>query len=499
MWDPVLDIIEREQPSGFGGVFSMVTPWVFPGTLAMGRGPSPDVLSVMHTAAKPVLQRLANTYADNWVAMHRLRPLAQECGVEVSVQEPFTTMFPVERWDGSGDHEAWDQELMGAVRGLAEDLSEKPVDAVAKLIATADSEAHEAGITWPRCTPQLVEQLARALEDPHALLLALEDCDAPADLLIKVLNCLADQQSPVLESAIERLLGKQPTVPAAVAVALARPVSTHAKEQAIAQMSRHNFAFDGAIIRNELDNRTLALLLAAPDQEVAWRVAIALWGWRHHDALDGLPDDLRERSRDLVINHPADEQLYQSLFEQHPDVLVDWIRAWWGRLRTDSVEFLPIQLEDLIAGLPIETRLDLIAEVPADRLPNHRLVTQLVSNDAKAAEALFGREGVEHLHGAALHGEPDEAWMERALLALDYGWSPEEVVLETSMGSFEFSGEASAYWQKKVDAFQSLRVVGASQEPERERIVAAGIALYAQKRDADLRRERQERVFGRHA
>ena len=162
LWDPVLDIIEREQPSGFGGVFSMVTPWVFPGTLAMGRGPSPDVLSVMHTAAKPVIQRLANTYADSWVAMHRLRPLAQECGVEVRVQEPFATMFPVERWDGSGDHEAWDQELMGAVRGLAEDLSEKPVDAVAKLIATADSEAHEAGITWPRCTPQLVEQLAIA-------------------------------------------------------------------------------------------------------------------------------------------------------------------------------------------------------------------------------------------------------------------------------------------------------------------------------------------------
>ena len=60
-----------------------------------------------------------------------------------------------------------------------------------------------------------------------------------------------------------------------------------------------------------------------------------------------------------------------------------------------------------------------------------------------------------------------------------------------------FSGEASAYWQKKVDAFESLRVSGPNQEPDRERIVAAGIALYEQKRDADLQRECRERVFGR--
>ena len=498
LWDPVLDIIEREQPSGFGGVFSMVTPWVFPGTLAMGRGPSPDVLSVMHTAAKPVIQRLANTYADNWVAMHRLRPLAQECGVEVRVPEPFATMFPVERWAGSGDHEAWAGETQQAVSALAEVLMDHPVREMARLIATADSDARQAGITYPRLTPQLVEQLARALEEPHALLLALEECGAAADLLIEVLNCLADRQSPALEAALERLLAQPSTVPAAVAVGLTRPVSTHAKEQAIAQMSLGGFDIDGLIIRNELDEVTLELLLTAPDQELAWRVALALWGWRHRVALEGLRDDLRQLSRDLIVNHPAEDQLYQSVFEQEPDVLVDSIRAWWERLRTGSLEFLPMHVEDLVAGLPIETRLDLIADIPADLLSDHRLVSQLVSSDLRVAKALYEREDLEHLHGAALNGDPNEAWMERALLALDKGWSPERVAFETSM-DVAFSGEASAYWQKKVDAFESLRVSGPNQEPDRERIVAAGIALYERKRDEDLQRERQERVFGRHA
>ena len=497
MWDSVLDLIEREHPSSFGTVFAMVEPWVFPGTLAMGRGPSPNVLSTMRTAAERVVRQFATTYADSWIAMYRLRPLAQECGVEVSVPEPFATMFPVERWDGSGDDEAWAGETQQAVSALAEVLMDHPVREVARLIATADSDARQAGITYPRLTPKLVEHLASASGDPHALLLALEECGAAADLLIEVLNCLADRQLPDLESAIVRLLGQRSTVPAAVALGLTRPVSRHVKEQAIAQMSRHNFDFDGAIIRNELDHPTLEFLLTAPDEEVAWRVAIALWGRRHRNALDGLPEELRQRSRNLVVNHPADDQLYQPLFRQHPDVLVDWIRARWERLRAGSPELLP-RYDDLIAGLPIETRLDLIADIPADLPSDHRLVTQLVSHDLEVAKALFDREDLEHLHGAALSGDPDAAWMESALLALDKGWSPERVAFETSM-DVAFSGEASAYWQKKVDAFESLRVGGPGQEPERERIVAAGIALYEQKRDADLQRERRERVFGRES
>ncbi len=498
MWDSVLDLIEREHPSSFGTVFAMVQPWVFPGTLAMGRGPSPDVAGTMHAAAKRVVRCLITTYANNWVAMHRLRPLANECGLEVSVPEPFATMFPVEPWTGSGDYKAWEQDVIRAARNLAEDLSEQPIGVVAKLIATADSDARQAGITYPRLTPKLVEHLASASGDPHALLLALEECGAAADLLTEVLNCLADRQLPDLESAIVRLLGQRSTVPAAVAVALTRPVSRQVKEQALAQLNPRSFDFDGAIIRNELDHPTLELLLAAPDEEVAWRVAIALWGWRHREAIDGLPEELLQRSRDLVVKHPADDQLYHSLFEQHPDVLVDSIRAWWERLRTGSLEFWPIEVEDLIAGLSIETRLDLIADIPADLLSDHRLVTQLVSHDLEVAKALFDREDLEHLHGAALSGDPDAAWMESALLALDKGWSPERVAFETSM-DVAFSGEASANWQNRVDAFESLRVSGPNQEPDRERIVAAGIALYEQKRDEDLQRERRERVFGRES
>ena len=499
MWNSVLDILEREHPNSFATVLGMLEPWVFPGTLAFGRGPRPDILRVMHTAVKPVIQRLADMYVDSWVAMYQLRPLAHTCGVEVSLPEPFATMFPADRWDASGDYQAWEQEMVARTQGLAEVLSQQPIQEVARLIAIAELEASEAGINYPRLTPQLVQHLARVTGHPLALLSSLEECAAPNDLLAEVAACLADQKSPTLETELERLLGDPATASAAFEVALMRPVARKVKEQAIAQLTPRNFDFDGAAIRNELDHPTLKLLLHAPDDEVAWRMALALWAWRHRDALDGLPDELRHRARDLVVNHPADHQLYESLFRQEPDILADWIRAWWERLRNGSFEFLPFHSDELVADLPIETRLDLIGEIPPDLLPDQRLATQLVASDLRAAKTLFERKDLEYLHGAALRGHPDKAWMDRALLALEYGWTPELTAFETSLGSVAFSGEASAFWQKRVAAFETLQPADPSGEPNRAKVVAAGIALYEQKRDEDLERERHDQVFGRGA
>ena len=497
MWDAVLDVVEREHPANFGTVLGMVHPWVFPGTLAMGRGPNPDVLNVMHTAVKPVIQRLADKYAGSWVSMHRLRPLAQECGVEVSIPEPFATMFPTDPWDG--DYQSWEQEIVASVHSLAEALSHHPIQEVAKLIATAETEASEAAINWPRLTPQLVRKLAPIAENPQALLRALEEEGVPSDLLAEVLNCLADKEPSVLEPELERLLTSPNTAAAATGVALMHPVSRDLKEQAISQMTAGSYNFDGPAIRNELDHETLGLLLSAPDREVAWRMALALWGWRHGEALSGLPEELRQQSRDLIVNHPAEDHLYQSLFKQAPDILVDWLRAWPKRLSADPMEMLPMHMDEAIADLPVETRLDLLAGLPGGVHLDERVFTQLVSSNLSTARALFDRSELERFHGAALRGDLGQAWMDRALLALDYGWSPERIVFQPSMGGVTFSGEASDHWQQRIDAFNALQTKGSHREADRERIVAAGIELYEARRDEDLRRERQERVFGRRA
>src|SRR5690606_12080970 len=105
------------------------------------------------------------------------------------------------------------------------------------------------------------------------------------------------------------------------------------------------------------------------------------------------------------------------------------------------------------------------------------------------------RDDLEDLHWTALRVGPNEAWMERALVALLRGWEPMRIVAQTTFAEKGWVGEESAQWQSKIDAFAALRDERAD-DADRERIIAAGIQFCTERRDAAGERERRERVFG---
>ena len=110
---------------------------------------------------------------------------------------------------------------------------------------------------------------------------------------------------------------------------------------------------------------------------------------------------------------------------------------------------------------------------------------------------LLGREELKELHWAALRDGPSEAWMERALAALERGWEPKRIVASTIDGAFTWMGELSLHWQSRIDAFANLRHDPPADE-SRETIIAAGIEFFTKQRDDAAEGEQQERVFGRN-
>ena len=121
----------------------------------------------------------------------------------------------------------------------------------------------------------------------------------------------------------------------------------------------------------------------------------------------------------------------------------------------------------------------------------------LVSEDRVVMAALFARADLESLHGAALRGGPSEAWMNRALLALDHGWEPERIVPSLlSFGPTWVDGEHTI-WEQKIADLESLRREDGEPDAEgRELIIAAGITILEEVRDKAVKRERRRRVLG---
>ena len=83
-------------------------------------------------------------------------------------------------------------------------------------------------------------------------------------------------------------------------------------------------------------------------------------------------------------------------------------------------------------------RLYLIEAIPVDTpsYPLQDVVVELVGADLSTAKTLLDRSDLKDIHRVCLRRGPSESWMERALVALERGWTAESIVAAT-----EYFGE----------------------------------------------------------
>lgn len=509
-WDSILGIVAREQDLPPAPLLNELHYWVHPSLIRFGQGPDEETAATIRTVAGHVIKRLAEIFRDRPGVLQRLRDYVRrgEFPVRIDVPDDFTALFP-ERWDGSdegGGFEGWECRAGERVSRLAEGLREHSVDHIATLITDADTDATAAGISYERYTPRLAQILAEDSDEPEALLIALEQHGAAPDLLFPFLDRAAELQRPGWEAAFERLLAVPEASWVPIHVALTRPCGDRLKRLAVRKATPWLGLVDALVRREEIDHATLALLFEAPDPSVRQVTAVTMGTMQSGRRLESLPPATLARWREIIVESPADnvtspadEERFAQILRRDGQLCADWLLAWFRRHAQGGHEFLPEKVRAAIASLPADVRVALIEDAPASVSPTlHEVVRSLVSGDLDVMVALFDRSELDRLHGVALRGGPSEAWMVRALMALDRGWDPECIVAETQFSESGWSGEESQHWQRKVDAFARLRQDAAvPQDTRRERIVKAGIAYFEHMRDAAAEREHHDRVFGR--
>ena len=280
------------------------------------------------------------------------------------------------------------------------------------------------------------------------------------------------------------------------------PCDNRLKQLAIEQTGPWLSLIDNLVIMDQIEHATLALLFDAPDASVRQQAATTIGSVDSGRRLKSLPPSMLSRWREIIVNSSANDAYWLCrILERDDQLCADWLRAWFKRHAQGEYDFLPREVGAVIANLPADVRGTLIGGVPDGAPPTllQDAVRSLVSDDLDVMMALFDRPELDDwLHSVALRGGPSEAWMDRALLALDRGWDPERIVAETTFSESGWSGEESQHWQQKIDAFTSLRgETGEFLDAPRERIVKAGVSYFEQRRDEAAKREHRERVFGR--
>ena len=498
LWDRVLRIVEREKDGPVGPLIAELHYWVYPQNLSFDGASFEDAERTIRGVAPRVIEQLAMVLVERPGVLSALRSYGAEFDLEIAIPSKFEILFP-DHWGSAGvDYGEWERSADAAVVALAEDAKSGSLDDQIELLHGSDVEATAAGISYPRLTPRLAQLLAESNTEPLTWADALVRRGASPDLLLPFLQQSVEADAEGWRDALADLLGNDSYSWVAAQVALTHPVGEELRTQGIAGLTGgHKSLIESLLARGDVDAETVERLLDAPDPIVARDAAIAITHTSAEVQVSSLSEAGQARWREVIIASPADDYWYAELLKADPVLFAEWLGDWFERLRGDSTEhwLLPHTLKEGIAVLPLRIRQQLIDAIPADApsFPLQDVVTELVGSDLSVAGALLDRTDLEDLHWVCLRRGPDEAWMDRALLALDRGMEPGLIVGVTRFSTQAWWGEESLHWQESVDAFSQLE---RGEDERRGEIIDAGVKVFGDMRDRAAEREHEEKVFG---
>lgn len=513
LWNRVLDVVARHPDIPINPLIDALHDWFFPDRMMSDGQPgiARELKESMRDAGERAVRRIAEIFKERPVILRRLEEfvLDPQVGIEIAFNIPphIDALVPLSQFvtqDG-GDWQAWEEAASVKVRRLADDVGSLDCSALCRFIVDSCAELSRDRSVTPQFH-QLMAELAKTVLDPAETLAELEQLDAAWECRVPFLERVVVERYPDWEEILTRYVDQGDSWPS-VLLALRHPVSPSAKQAAVQRIDgRHTSAIQGMIFRDELDEPTLMLMLESTDRALAAFVALTLGSSRVQGERGSLSEQLNERWREIAVSFcvsvsgsSPDDWRVLGILERDQALLVVVIERWFEVLPDYPFASLPFGIEEKIANLPLQTRLALIASIPEGTANSDAfaVVEALVSDDVEAMQALFGRSGLQRLHPWGLVGTPTGSWMNRALVAMDHGWSASDIVSCSLPSKGAWTGAMSARWQERIDMFENLR-----QELDEDanarvgEIIDAGVEHFTERRDSALADERRRRVFG---
>ena len=514
LWDEVLNVVSQHRKIPINPLIGALSDWFLPGRMTMDGEPraGSELQSTMRDVGERALRRLAEMLEARPVALRALQEFALRPRVEIkmafSLPPHIDALVPLSGFvTGYGsDWNGWEEATAAKVRALAAEVAilEHPV--LARFIVNSFLELSREQVV-DSLFQRLMIEIGELMNDPVDLLTELETLDAPWECRAHFVERIAVDQEAGWEEMLATYIKPDDSWPA-VLLALRHPVGHSTKRAAVQRIDgRHASGIQAMIIRDELDDATLGLMLGSSDLAVAAHVAVTLGSSDGMGTRPTRSEKINQQWREVVIalcvsgdSTYHDHWRYSEIFERDQTLLILVIERWFDIFPSSPLTRLPFRIEESVANLPLDTRLKLISRIPegASSPAISSTVEALVSDDLEATRALFDRMGLRKLHRFGLAGEPSTSWLERALVAMDHGWNTKEVVASSLPSHGVWWGRDSAQWQKRVDAFEKLRTHASDLDDLRvDKVIDAGIEQFSSLRDSALAEERQEHVFGR--
>jgi hypothetical protein len=222
--------------------------------------------------------------------------------------------------------------------------------------------------------------------------------------------------------------------------------------------------------------------------ELAVAQAAAVGEW--HASSKSVRANLRQAWREVVLRCP--EKIYPEMLIGDPELAFEWIAA---RLREGGRRLgdHDYPASRVLPTLTQDQRCALLRHAPAGSYLVADVLARLVGDDLALFRSLLADPLRAEYHLAPLHGRPQGAWADKALLAMEAGHSAEEVVRAAFRHGEAYVGSQSPYEEAWVSAFEAL---GSHPDERIRRVAEVGRATAQRRLESVRRNELAVAVYG---
>lgn len=489
LWEKALHVIKTVEITNWGLLRNLVEEWTYPRLLNVEE--SLELSNTMRSFVRQMLHDIVELANEHPGILHWANQIAKHLNIdlEIKLDLDFEVLFPeknLKNW------RAAEEQQINAVRKLADNWCILDLSQVAKRITLFEQEARLGGRNWPRWTPLLCEEIAKRVVSPRAWAQALIDNNFAADLV-----------SPFLQKAAEinefgwvelaHFCLEQSMLKWAVSLWI---LTFHNPPQALISKVLQNM--DGAsnlvksyCIRRRIPEDIARQLLRHNDITIA---SAAAWGEWYAEPEGNIRTSLLEDWRVAVQNSVDDDYWLCEVFKGDHSLAYEWIQTQISKQHSELFRYEGV-VKTAVEVLNSDDRRRILQQIPETYEFAYIVLLPLVGENLTLYRDLLNCDLLKDFHLVPLAGAPNGVWIEKAKLALDGGYSIDDVA-NAVYGYpviLTWSGDESAMWAEWIERFDHL----CSNEDDRIRQV--GVAGKANAKDAyehALKRERNEAIYG---
>jgi hypothetical protein len=492
LWPRVLNLISGIHVSDWSVMHRIIEEWVY------GRGVRPDlpdqVEEVMHEFAVQMLRDVVSLARQHPGTLHWAIRLVQRLGADIAIElDPDLEILYPSRQDEEEFDEAEERER-AAVSALAERWSPEAPEEIARRMAQIEAEAASAGLNWPRWTPDLCSEIAARAAARVPWARALMNANLSSNLVLPFLRLGAEANEEGWETTALECLDLPEMQEAAVDLALTLPhPPAELFERVLQRLDDSAGHVKWACAIGKIPEHHLRVLLCHPNAAIASAAAAGEW---EVEPRGSVRETLREDWEQAVVHSSSDLYWLSRVFRKIPGIAFRWLQNHLAdeEFQTYDPAYKKV-IQSAVGALTLGERRDLLAQIP-DRHGFGMLVVNLVIGYPDLYQELLQNERLQRYHSAPLAGVPEGEWFEKAILAHEAGYSPEDIAHEAVYGhpgGTAWSGPWSAHWSKWVERFEGLR---SHPDVRIQKIGERGRAWAIRKRDDAKKEERREAVYG---